>query len=120
MATEFQSVDDYIESFNGDIKARLIEIRYLVRALLPKAEERISYNMPAYFLENKLVVYFAGFKNHIGMYPGRTLSEEYNALAAPYAHGKSTTRFAVDQPVPKEIIQAFIATRLSELAHDTQ
>lgn len=118
MATDFQSVDEYIDSFSGDTKARLIEIRYLVRALLPKADERISYNMPAYFIDNKLVVYIAGFKNHIGMYPGRTLSAEYNELAAAYAHGKSTTRFAVDQPVPKEIVQAFIAIRISELAHD--
>jgi len=118
MAAEFQTIDEYIDSFSGDTKARLIEIRYLIRALLPKAEERISYNMPAYFVDDSLVVYFAGFKNHIGMYPGRTLSEQYNAMAAPYAHGKSTTRFAVDQPIPKEIIQAFIATRLSELAHD--
>jgi uncharacterized protein YdhG (YjbR/CyaY superfamily) len=117
MATAFQSVDEYIDSYSGDTKTRLAEIRHLLRKLLPKAEERISYNMPAFYVNDKLVVYFAGFKNHIGMYPGRTLSSVYNALAAPYAHGKSSTRFAVDQPVPEAIIQAFITTRLAELAH---
>lgn len=114
MAT-FSSVDDYINSFSGITKERLEAMRAIVRSRLPNAEERISYNIPAYFVDGKHVIYFAGFKNHIGMYPGRTQSEAYNQLAAKYAHGKSTAQFAHSEPLPVDIIGRFITVRLKEV-----
>ncbi len=56
-------------------------MRELVKTYLPDAEERISYNIPAYFVDKHLIMYFAAFKDHIGMYPGRTNSVAYNELA---------------------------------------
>lgn len=110
----FDSVDEYIENFEGLSKERLIEMRNLVQRQLPGAEERISYNIPAYFIDKKLIVYFAGFRNHIGMYPGRTSSDAYNSLAKKYAHGKSAARFLHSEPLPKSIIEKFIQVRLRE------
>jgi uncharacterized protein YdhG (YjbR/CyaY superfamily) len=112
--TQFESVDAYIDSFDGQTKERLNEMRTHVKAILPDSVERISYNIPAYFVDNKLVIYFAGFSNHIGMYPGRTKSKAYNKLAAKYAHGKSTARFPHSEPLPKDIIEKFIEVRLTE------
>jgi uncharacterized protein YdhG (YjbR/CyaY superfamily) len=111
----FNSVDEYIENFEGLSKERLIEMRKIVQRQLPNAEERISYSMPAYFINKKLVVYFAGFKNHIGMYPGRTNSAAYNDLAEKYAHGKSTARFSHSELLPNKVIEKFIQVRLREL-----
>lgn len=113
MAT-FASVDEYIASFDGITKDRLVAMRALVKAAIPNAEERISYNIPAYFVDGTLIIYFAGFKNHIGMYPGRTQSEAYNKLAAQYAHGKSTAQFPHSEELPKKVIQEFITVRLQE------
>lgn len=110
-----KSVDDYIAGLEGKAKSRALEMRKLVKKLLPGCEERISYNIPAYFAGGKLIVYFSGSKNHIGMYPGRTNSEAYNKLAAKYAFGKSTARFPHDEPLPVDIIEKFIKTRLEEV-----
>ena len=111
----FRSVDEYVDSFDGLAKQRVIEMRALVRKKLPNAEERISYSMPAYFIDKKLIIYFSGFKNHIGMYPGRTNSAAYNALAKKYAYGKSTARFLHSEPLPVKVVEKFILTRLKEL-----
>jgi uncharacterized protein YdhG (YjbR/CyaY superfamily) len=110
----FKSVDEYIAGFDGITKERLLEMRALVKKLLPGAEERISYNIPAYFVDKKLIIYYAGFKNHIGMYPGRTNSDAYNKLAANYAHGKSTAQFPHTEALPVQIITDFVKVRLAE------
>ncbi|MGH9857602.1 MAG: iron chaperone [Acidobacteriota bacterium] len=111
---KYTTVESYIADFDGKPRQRLEEVRKLVKQILPDAEERISYSIPAYFVDKKLIIYFAGFKSHIGMYPGRTSSSAYNQLAAKYAHGKSTARFPHDEPLPKDIIKKFIDARLQE------
>lgn len=111
---KFETVDQYMQSFEGQPKERLEEIRALVKTLLPGATEKISYNIPAYFVGGKLIIYFAGYEKHIGVYPGKTKSAAYNRLAEKYAHGKSTARFPHDQPLPKDIIKQFIAQRIKE------
>ena len=113
----FKAVDDYIASFDGITRQRLLAMQALLRQLLPDATERISYNIPAFFVSEGLVVYYAGYKNHIGMYPGRTNSNAYHALAATYASGKSSAHFAHSEPMPKAIIKQFVKTRLKEIGH---
>lgn len=112
---KFTNVEDYIASFDGITLERLQQMRALVNQELPGADERISYNIPSYFVDGKQIIYFAGFKNHIGMYPGRTNSEAYNKLAEEYAHGKSTTQFSHSEPLPTSVIKKFIKTRLKEV-----
>lgn len=65
------TVGDYVKQFSGASKERVDRMRSLLISLMPEAEERISYNIPAYFVNNKIVVYFAGYDDHIGVYPGR-------------------------------------------------
>ena len=112
--SKITSVDEYIAGLDGLSKERALAMRQLIKDALPTAEERISYNIPAYFVDGKLIIYFAGYDHHIGMYPGRTKSEAYNKLAAKYAHGQSTARFLHSEPLPIDIIRAFIKTRLDE------
>lgn len=65
----FKSVDEYIDSFPEDVQEKLDLIRKTIKKTAPKAEESISYNMPTY-KQNGLLIYFAVFKSHIGLYPG--------------------------------------------------
>ena len=72
-----QTVDDYIESFSGPAKEKLIEMRKLVMEEVPNAKEKISYRMPGYFLKTN-IIYFAAFSKHIGIYPGIEAVESFN------------------------------------------
>ena len=63
-----RSIDDYVAGFPEGTKRLLVELRQTIRAAAPRAEEKISYRMPAFYLQGNLV-YFAAFKSHIGFYP---------------------------------------------------
>ncbi len=111
----FTSVDEFIESFEDEVtRTRLNEIRALVKQELPQAEERISYNIPAYFVNKKPVIYFAGYAKHVGMYPARTGDQAFNDSIATYMHGKSTMQIAHTEPIPTELVKQLIAVRLAE------
>jgi uncharacterized protein YdhG (YjbR/CyaY superfamily) len=100
---KFERIDDYIASVPPESRLILEEIRKLIRTLIPEAEEAIGYQMPAFRL-GRLFIYFAAFKNHIGIYPpvkgDRTLA---NALL-PYRGDKGNLKFPLSQPMPYEII----------------
>ncbi len=112
---KFTSTDEFIASFDGETHARLLQIRKKIFELMPDAEEKISYNIPAYFLNGKMIVYMSGYENHVSIYPGRTLSSEYTKLAAAYASGKSTLKFPNSQPLPMDLITEFIKLRIKEV-----
>jgi uncharacterized protein YdhG (YjbR/CyaY superfamily) len=114
MAT-FKSVDEYINSFDNITAKRLEHVRSIIKNSLPEPEERISYNIPAYFVDKKMMVYFAGFKNHIGMYPMAQAIEANREVAAKYAHGKSTARFVHSEDLPEEVITQLLQTRLKQV-----
>lgn len=101
------SVDDYIAMFDGETKSRLEEMRALISSQIPGAEERISYAIPAYKLK-RYVVYFAGYKTHVGMYPMPDGDDEFKKELAPYASGKSTAKFPHDKPLPTALIKKIV------------
>ena len=104
------SVDEYIAGFPADIRAVLQAVRATVRAAAPEAEERISYRMPAVF-QHGVVVYFAAFKRHIGLFPP-VEDPAVRAQAAPYAGPKGNLQFPYDQPIPHRLIAAVVEARL--------
>lgn len=104
------SVDEYIARFPGAVQAVLRAVRATVRAAAPDAEERISYRMPALF-QRGVVVYFAAFKHHIGLYPPVD-DPAVRALVAPYAGPKGNLRFPYSEPIPHELIAAVVRARL--------
>lgn len=101
------TVDDYIAMFEGDTKKRLVELRALISSQIPGAEERISYAIPAYKLK-RYVVYLAGYKTHVSMYPMPIGDAEFKKELAPYASGKSTARFPHDKPLPIALIKKIV------------
>jgi uncharacterized protein YdhG (YjbR/CyaY superfamily) len=79
--TNFQSIDEYIETFPKQVQGKLKDVRRAIRKAIPKAEEAISYQIPTFKVNGKYIVYFAGYKNHISVYPfstemGRSMKEE--------------------------------------------
>ena len=77
----------------------------------PDAEEVISYRMPA-FKRNGILVYFAAFKNHIGLYPPVSGDEKLLKAVAPYAGEKGNLRFPLDRPIPYELIERIVRHRM--------
>jgi uncharacterized protein YdhG (YjbR/CyaY superfamily) len=109
------SVDEYISAFSPEVQAILERIRSTIGHAAPKAEETISYNMPA-FLMNGIVVYFAAFKKHIGLYPPVKGDAKLTKAMARYAGAKGNLKFPLDEPMPYELIERVVKARVKQLA----
>lgn len=105
-----KTVDAYIASAPAPVQPILQRIRDTVRKTAPMAEERISYRMPAYFLGGVLV-YFAAFKSHIGLFPP-VRDKSLKSLVAPYAGPKGNLQFPLSEPIPYGLIKKIIRTRM--------
>ena len=114
MAT-FATLDEYIASFPPEVQRTLEEVRAAIRAVLPGTEERISYGIPTFALDGRYVVYFSGWKRHVSVYPIPDPGGDaaFERELKPFMAGKGTLKFALDRPIPVELIQR-VATRLLE------
>lgn len=92
-------IDEYISQFPGDVQAVLQNIRETIRRAAPNATETISYQMPA-FRQHGILVYFAAWKNHLGMYPLITGDKALEKAIARYAGPKGNLQFPFDEPMP--------------------
>lgn len=108
-----RSIDDYIAGFPEGTKRLLEDVRRTIKAAAPGAEERISYQMPAFYLQGNLV-YFAAFKNHIGFYPTSSAIAAFPRELAPYEASKGTVRFPLDKPLPLKLIAKIVRFRVAE------
>lgn len=107
------SIDEYIAAFPEEIQEKLKEIRATIKAAAPEAEEKISYQMPAFTLKGNLV-YFAAFKNHIGFYPTSSGTENFKTELSAYDSSKGTVRFPLDKPIPFDLISKIVTFRVKE------
>lgn len=99
----FTSHEDYIASMPSDVQTVLLKVQALVEAALPNAQRCMSYGIPAY-RDGKVFFYFAGFKNHLGVYPPVTDSPALIAELAPYRNAKGNLTFPYKAPIPYELI----------------
>lgn len=97
------SVSDYIRAYPPKVQAILQKIRSVVREAAPHAREVISYRMPA-LKQDGILIYYAAFKNHIGLYPPVAGDPKLEKDIAPYAGEKGNLRFPLDQPIPYALI----------------
>ena len=107
------SVDAYIAGFPPEIRSRLEKVRATIRKAVPQAMEGISYRIAGYKLEGVLI-YFAGFKEHIGMYPAPRGSAEFRDELVAYGGGKGTVQFPHDKPLPLDLIKRIVKFRAAE------
>lgn len=111
--TGFNSIDEYIATFPGDVQKILEELRAVIKASAPDAEEKISYQMPTFTLKGNLV-HFAAYKKHIGFYPAPTGIQEFKDELSGYAGAKGSIRFPIDKPLPLELISRIVKFRVAE------
>jgi uncharacterized protein YdhG (YjbR/CyaY superfamily) len=109
-----KTADEYIAGFPNDIQLILNQIRAIILQNAPEAEESISYGMPAYKLKGKVLVYFAGFKNHIGFYATPSGHTEFARELSRYKQGKGSVQFPLNQPIPYELIAQIVEFRVFE------
>jgi uncharacterized protein YdhG (YjbR/CyaY superfamily) len=107
-----KNVDEYINEFPKDVQALLIQVRNTIIKNAPHAEEGISYGMPAYKIHGKPLVYFAGFKNHIGFYATPSGHKEFEKELANYKQGKGSVQFPIDKPMPLKLIAKIVKYRI--------
>jgi uncharacterized protein YdhG (YjbR/CyaY superfamily) len=107
------NIDEYIAAFSPDVQSLLEKIRLTIREAAPQAEEKISYKMPAFAL-NGILVYFAAFKKHIGMYPPVQGDKKLSKELAPYRGEKGNLKFPLDEPIPYDLIRRVVTFRVKE------
>lgn len=113
--TTFSTVDEYINQFDGEVKARLLQVRELVQAEVPEATESISYGLIGYKLNKEPLVYFGGFQNHIGLYAAPNGHEAFAEDFSKYKQGKGSVQFPLTQPLPIDLIQRVVAYRKEQV-----
>jgi uncharacterized protein YdhG (YjbR/CyaY superfamily) len=113
MKAVFNTIDDYILGFQGDIQLILHRVRETIRTAAPEAAEKISYGMPTFYLEGNLV-HFAAHKNHLGFYPAPSGLEAFRKEIAQYKNSKGAVQFPFDQRVPYELIARIVRFRVAE------
>lgn len=103
----------YIAQFSPDVQEILQKIRSIARNAAPEAEEIISYRMPALRM-NGILIYFAAFKKHIGMFPPVSGDQAIEKAMAPYAGPKGNLQFPLDQPIPYKLIERIVKLRVKQ------
>lgn len=109
----FTSVDEYIAAFPEETQKILEELRAVIKAVVPEAKEKISYQMPTFDLNGNLV-HFAAFKNHIGFYPTPSGIEAFKQELSGYAGAKGSVQFPINQPLPLDLIRRIVEYRVAE------
>jgi len=110
-----KAIDDYISGFPGIIQEKLAGIRQVIREAAPDAKEVISYQMPAFKLNNQVLVYFAVAKSHIGFYPTPSGIEAFKDELAGYETSKGTVKFPLDKEIPFDLIGKITKFRVAEV-----
>ncbi|HEY4786349.1 MAG TPA: DUF1801 domain-containing protein [Bacteroidales bacterium] len=106
-------IDEYIDGFPKDIQKMLELVRETIKKTAPDAKETISYAMPAFTLNGRNLVYFAGFKNHIGFYPAPVGMEAFKQELSGYKTGRGSVQFPLDKPIPLELIAKIVKFRMN-------
>jgi uncharacterized protein YdhG (YjbR/CyaY superfamily) len=107
------SIDEYIRSFPEHIRKKLTEIREIIKENAPDATERISYQMPTFYLNGNLV-HFAGYSKHIGFYPTPSGIEAFKGEFKDYKYSKGAVQFPLDEPLPVDLIERIVRFRVAE------
>lgn len=100
----YKDIDEYLANFSGNTREKLDTIRQIVKEVAPEAKEKISYGIPTFTINEKNLLHFAGYDNHIGFYPGSVPIKEFEEDLTGYKTSKGTIQFPLDKPLPKELI----------------
>jgi uncharacterized protein YdhG (YjbR/CyaY superfamily) len=113
VTTRFKTVEEYLSALPENKRVVAEKLRAIIKQAAPKAEEMISYNMPAFKL-NGILVYYAAHKEHIGFYPGAAINKEFLDELVGYETSKGTIKFSLAKPLPVGLIKKIVKFRLKE------
>jgi len=116
MATKPRTIDEYLASLSSDKRAALQKLRKAIKAAAPKAEECISYQIPAFRLDGKMLVWFGAATNHCSFFPGARPIEVLKGELAGYKTSKGTIRFPAASPLPDTLVKKLVKVRIAERA----
>lgn len=108
-----KDIDGYIAQFPDDVQAILEKVRATIRRAAPDATEKISYQMPA-FKQHGILVYFAAWQKHIGLYPPVSGDKAIAKAIARYAGPKGNLQFPMDEPIPFDLIERIVKLRVKQ------
>src|SRR5688572_30593705 len=106
--TKPKDIDDYIAGFPAEVQPILEKVRATIRKAAPKAEETISYQIPTFKLNGAYLIYFAAFKEHVGLYPVPPGNAELDPVVKKYRSGQATLRFPYDEALPLGLITRIV------------
>jgi uncharacterized protein YdhG (YjbR/CyaY superfamily) len=109
------TIDEYLAAVSGETRAALEGLRKIIRAAAPRAEECISYQLPAFRLDGRMLVWFGATANHCAFYPGAVV-EEHKGELRKYDTSKGTIRFQPDKPLPAALIRKLVKARIAKNA----
>jgi uncharacterized protein YdhG (YjbR/CyaY superfamily) len=112
-STKFKTVDEYFSTLPKTTKVKLQGLRTAIKKAAPKAEEVISYNMPAFKQEGALV-YYAAYKGHIGFYPVSSAIRQFKDELGGFELSKGTIRFPIDKTIPLGLVSKIVKFRVKE------
>jgi uncharacterized protein YdhG (YjbR/CyaY superfamily) len=107
-------VQNYLSTFPKDVQELLEQVRHIIANAAPEADESISYGMTAYKLSGKPLVYFAGYKKHIGLYALPSGQEVFAEELDKYKKGKGSVQFPINEPLPLDLIERMVKFRKEE------
>jgi uncharacterized protein YdhG (YjbR/CyaY superfamily) len=113
------TIDEYISAFPPETQKLLEQVRSTIKKVAPEAQEAISYQMPA-FKYHGLLVWFAGYKNHIGFYPKASGIEFFKKEISAYKWAKGSVQFPLDKPLPLGLITKIVKYRVQENMEKTK
>lgn len=111
--TAYTTIDEYIALYPAEVQMILNEVRAVIKAAAPEAQETIKYRMPTFTLKGNLI-HFAAFKNHIGVYPTPSGTEKFKKELSPYEGSKGAIRFPLGKPIPYDLISQIVHFRVKE------
>ncbi|MBK6635138.1 MAG: DUF1801 domain-containing protein [Chitinophagaceae bacterium] len=103
-----KNIDEYIMGFPEDLAIKLEKLRQTIKKAAPNSTEAISYAIPTFKLDGKNLVHFAGYKTHIGFYPGSGAIEAFKNELAAYNLSKGTVQFPMDKPIPSVLVSNMV------------
>jgi len=114
--TKPKDIDEYIAGFPEETQKHLEQIRTTIKKAVPDAEEAISYGIPTFNLNGHYLIYFAGYKKHIGVYPVPGGNKEFEKdFARYYTSGKGTIQFPLDKSMPLGLIKKIVKFRVKKI-----
>ena len=116
MSTKPETINEYLAPLSKEQRAALQKLRRDIKSVAPKAEECISYGIPAFRLDGRMLVAFGAATNHCSFYPGALPIETHRAALKAYGTSKGTIRFPADSPLPVTLVRKLVKTRMAQHA----